>query len=288
MLATCFLFKAETEAQVIYTDIDPDIVLDENDEAAFLDLDANEVFDFAFLKGYALFSTLTYYGSPGANFTRTVQWVGGYGTSANMIAGSYEFFSGGSSGSSFSRYYPYAMLSGDVINEELSFQNWGYQRMAFKSYINYGIPWDNGGNWFPEKNDHYLGVRFVDDLNENHYGWIRCSVLDSADLLVIKDCAYELQTDAPIAAGDTVSYVDIEAISGLDVIVYSFSSDVFIQMKNISAVQVNILNLSGEKIYESDINQPNTIIPLDWVINGYYIVEVTSQKGRVVKKVYIN
>lgn len=288
VLTSAFLsINNSSRAQVIYNDIDPDIVLDENDEYAYLDLDSNSEIDFGFLRGYALFTTLTYYGSPGANFTRTVQWVGGY-ISGNIIAGSNESFSE-PYGGSFSRYYPYALGISESIPGDLSFQNWGYQRMGFKSFINDGIPWNEGGNWFPEQTDKYLGVRFVDSDDNNHFGWIRCSVLDSADVLIIKDFAYESEPDKPIMAGDPLYTIDTSDTNRPDVTVYSFNSDIYIQVNDLSFnYQVKIFNNLGQLIREEEITELNSVIALNNVAMGNYFVEVVSGDRKIVEKVFIN
>ena len=54
--AASFLSIHKTEAQVIYTDIDPDIIYDEKLEGGGLDIDANGTIDFVFLN-----SSFTFY-----------------------------------------------------------------------------------------------------------------------------------------------------------------------------------------------------------------------------------
>lgn len=273
-------------AQVIYNDIDPDIVLDENDEYGFLDLDNNGEIDFGFLRGFATFTDPTFYGSPGGQHTRIVQWAGGY-ISDNILAGSNRFFTE-PYGGSFSRYYPYALDTFKSIPSELSFQNWGYQRIAFKSYGSGNLS-NTGGNWFPEQTDKYLGVRFIDSDENNHYGWIRCSVLDSADVLIIKDFAYESEPDKPIMAGDPLYTIDTSDTNGLEVTIYSFNSDIYIQMNDLSFnYQVRIFNNLGQLIRKQEITELNSVIALHNVAMGNYFVEVSSGDRKIVEKVFIN
>lgn len=63
-----------------------------------------------------------------------------------------------------------------LINEDLDFQFAGYQELAYVYRGEYSSYADNGGNWFPEVLDHYLGIYFKDTMNCYHYGWIRLDV----------------------------------------------------------------------------------------------------------------
>lgn len=291
--AVLLIPTSKAHAQVIYTDIDPDIVLDTYEENGFVDMDNNGTFDFSFQRGNTQYSTLTYSGGAGHTFTRTVIWASFPDSPDNEIAGSYNTFS-----SSFTRYYPYAINLGDIITidepDGLSFQDWPFQRMAYKLKIDGGNITGSGGNWFPEKIDRYLGVHFVDGDENYHYGWIRCSVLDSGDVLIIKDYAYEMEVDKPIYAGDTINFNAVEEIYLPGITIYSFESDIYIiadekyiNSNEVKTASVKILNLSGELIYETTLNEKNTKITFDELPPSLYLVEVTLGNDKMVKKVIL-
>jgi len=293
LLSISFLFiKEKANSQIIYTDIDPDIVLDTYEENGFVDMDNNGSVDFSFQRGNTQYITLTYYGSTGALCTRTVIWASFPESPENEIAGSYNSFS-----SSMTRYYPYEIHYGDIIKKEgldgLSFQDWPFQRMAFKQYSS-GDLFNSGGNWFPGKIDRYLGVHFVDGDENYHYGWIRCSVIDSGDVLIIKDYAYELEVDKPIYAGDTLNFTAVEETHLPGITIYSFESyiyiiadDKYINSNQAKSASVKILNLSGELIFETTLNEKNTTIALNELPASMYLVEVTLGNDKMVKKVIL-
>ncbi len=285
------VYNATVEAQVIYTDLDPDLLLDEHDEVGGVDMNNDGVFDFAFLNGYATWVDVTSSGGTGASYLRYCQWAGGYGTPANQIAGTSEYFSE-EGGAGFTRYYPYKLINDALIDSKLQFQSWGYQRMAFKSYVdNPPHIFDSGGFWFPNESEKFLGVRFVDSEDKLHYGWIRCSVIDSAEGLIIHDYAYEVEPDKPIEAGSTISYVginDLTAVSN-NFHIYTFNNNVFINSKEVSSdLHYQIVNLQGAIITIGNVNTNQIAIPID-AAAGIYLVELLHV-GVIVysKKVTIN
>lgn len=286
ILTSAFLtITSSTNAEIIYADIDPDSVLDENDEYAFLDFDFNGNVDFAITKLFATSTTFTYYGNMGANFTRNVLWIGGLMPENIIAASSATLYDSGS----FLTYYAYALASGENIPGDLEFQGGEYQRIAFKSFINDGIPWNEGGNWFPEQTDKYLGVRFIGEDTNFHFGWIRCTVEDSANVIIIKDFAYEVIEDKAIKAGDIgIDAID-ENVNNSDVRIFSFKSDIFIQVNDLSFNhQVKIFNNLGQLIREEEITELNSVIDLHNVAIGNYFVEVFSGDRKIVEKVFIN
>jgi hypothetical protein len=95
----------EAEAQVVYVDIDPDIVLSEGGQAAELDLDQNGTVDFWFHNNSFFLQYYTYDGGT-TSFTRQNLLIGPE-IGGNFIAGNSEFISLGYS--AFTRFYPYAI-----------------------------------------------------------------------------------------------------------------------------------------------------------------------------------
>lgn len=237
-LAASFLFiNLKINSQAIYTDIDPDIVLDADFDALGVDMDNNGDFDFAFIKfSYTTSDSVLEYQKIEKMF------CGPYGNPANMIAGTHPW-----------RYYPYAIESGEMIDNELLFYNYGYQRMAYQRFSSFAglstvILMHYGGKWYPEELDHYLGVKFEDNDECLHYGWIRCSVEDSGRILTVKDYAYEMKCEVGILAGNVVgdTAVDISEAQLSNFNVYSFNNVVHIHIESINAAfEIVIIDLLG-------------------------------------------
>ena len=190
----------------------------------------------------------------------------------------------------------------------LQFNNWINQRMAFRTYSSFtllGVPYyitNVGGNWYPEFTDHYLGIKFLDMDNKNHFGWIRCDVLEEGRVLVIKDYAYESKPNVSIKAGDTIGDTTVRAekeapvfnvaieqsnLEGINM--YAFNSDLFVNFaENNGGYLLKIYTLTGQIVYSKTIMELRSIIAMKEYTKGYYLIELTNETGRFTKKVFIN
>jgi hypothetical protein len=289
MVAVFLSVTKVIKGQVVYTDIDPDVILQDNDsgfslETFGIDMDEDGLEDFVFI-----------------NFTNSDAWY--IGESAFMIeriwAGAWDTFVNGIAAKStyiipydtYYEYYPYAFEKSVLINQSWNFEGNGYQRMAHRAikHLASFTFYITGGYWFPEKEDHYLGIRFKDTEDNMHYGWIRCTVQDTGRTLIIKDYAYEQQPDHPIFAGDTVSYVPVqEHENSATISVYSFENKVIINTsENVgNEMLISVFDSTGKKIRKVKSNQQHTEITLN-VPQGIYAVEVTSEGNTFVRKVFL-
>jgi len=280
-MAACFIsLNQNSNAQAIYTDLEPDIVLSEGDDIFAFDMDDSGGYDFAFFNW-----TDTSYTLPSGYLYLERIWVGPYALNYAAVAGISNYIS-----TAGYRYYPFALSIGEIVNDNLSFQNWFYQRMAFKTTEEDGFE-INGGYWYPEVLNHYLGVRFVDSEDCLHYGWIRCDVKDEGRTLIIKDYAYELKCDTGIFAGDTIgdtTTVSITEINTLDAIVYSFDNSIYVSLNElVNDVKIYVYDLTGKEIYSGGLTSQITQIELNEV-KGIYFIEIVSGEMKFAKMVFIN
>lgn len=273
-VAVSFLHTKETDSQVVYTDIDPDIILDEALESTGLDIDNNGTIDFALLN-----SSFTFFSeSFSSYFTRQDILAGPY-IPGNAIAGISEYFSS-PYGGGFTLYYPFALSQGSIINNVLSWQNNGQQIMGIRTFVNYAMPntWQCAncywyGYFNPETIDRFLGIRFIGDFGENHYGWIRCDVKDEGRTLVIKDYAYETQPDNAILAGDTLHYVDIiQSENDIGATIYSFGFNIYVYLNDTKGMLLKIHDINGKELINKNLFEDNTIINMNGYATGFYIL----------------
>ncbi len=275
------LMHSDAVGQAVYTDLEPDVVLSEGDDYFALDMDDLGGYDFVFFNW-----TDTTYTFPFGYLSLERLWVGPYALNYAAVAGVSNYIS-----TAGTRYYPYALSSNDPINEDLSFQNWFYQRMAFRTFKEDGTNWNNGGYWYPEVSDHYLGVRFIDSEDCLHYGWIRCDVADEGRTLIIKDYGYESKCDVGILAGNTIgdtTTVGIEENNILNATVYCFENTLNINLNElIGDLEVHVYDIAGKKVYSDRITNLLTQIKLTEP-QGIYIVTLISSEGMFTRKIFIN
>ncbi|MEZ5013987.1 MAG: T9SS type A sorting domain-containing protein [Chitinophagales bacterium] len=282
--ASVLVIANKAEAEVIYTDIDPDIVLDSNGEGALVDMDNDGINDFGFLKSSALYTYYTYFSSfPEIRF-RNYIWAGP-SIDGNKIGGDILFHSWSGTYWYLCDCFGYSA----VINSNNNFYSNGNQIMAglISLQLQTGgfTSWSKYGYWFG-KPDRYLGVYFADSDHNYHYGWIRCSVSDSADVLTIKDYAYNAEPETGLLAGTLISGIPASG-NTLKAEVYSFAQNVYINIENVQDVTVSILNMQGESVLIKNINSSNEVIDMSYFSPGVYLISVQQDNKAYVKKVVI-
>ncbi|MFN0274491.1 MAG: T9SS type A sorting domain-containing protein [Chitinophagales bacterium] len=290
-LAITFIALHEkSNAQVIYTDINPDdtVLNDVAGGLAYIDMDNDGVVDFAFLNNTFTYLTMPYDSSI---ITYERIWAGP-AIMQNSIAGMMQVITFSSTSSI--RYMPDALNSGELINEDIPFQNWGFQSMAYRTF-SYSIllsdpVTSSGGFWFPERISKYLGVSFRDDADSSHFGWIRCSVLDSGRTLILHDYAYEVQVNYPILAGDTISYVSIEEGENSELVTaYTLDNTLYVVLKEIQEnAEAVIYDMQGKRCYRKELTMQTNSIRLKELPAGLYILNIQFNNTSFSKKIIVS
>ncbi|MBP9221510.1 MAG: T9SS type A sorting domain-containing protein [Chitinophagales bacterium] len=282
MAGVFLLLQNNSDAQAIYTDIDPDISIQFDGQTAGIDMDNNGTFDFAFLKTSGSYTYAT------TSFTFLLFghriWAGPE-IIENEIAGEMVTHGAGYG----TTYFPYALNFGETINEDLSFQYWGFQLMA-QGFTESDGDWNyEPAYWSPTVDSNFLGVKFIGYDGCMHYGWIRCTTANLTRKLIIHDYAFENKCDIGIIAGDTIGDTSGLAISNanlLDADIYSFGKTINI-ITNERNVFLNIYDLKGEQLINKKITNELTTLKMNGYSTSVYIVELNNDTGKYVKRVFI-
>lgn len=270
--------RRDADCQVVYVDIDPDIVLNEGGQAAELDLDQNGTIDFWFHN-----NSFTFYSASFSSYRLMQNILVGPEIEANFIAGETGEY-GTAYGGVYTRYYPFALEAGVKIDSQVNFYNYDLQVMALKSTMSEfggggGVNIGNEAFWYYYLGDitidHYLGVKFNSGEILNSYGWIRCDVKDGGRTLIIKDYAYESTPEYPIIAGDTIHFVEvIDSVQSEPVRVYSINETLYLNLKDTSEAIVTITSISGQTILKYKTSDLISTVDMTKTANGIYIVTV--------------
>ncbi len=275
--------SGEAASEVVYTDIEPDVILANDDDNYYLDINNDASYDIYFLN---IFNTYGGYWTSGSIYYIPFNYraeIDAFALNSNSLAGINTTFSTYSSGT-FQWFLAYALNQDGIIDSALEFQG---LIMAVNTllgpYANDGV-----GYWFPEVLDHYIGVRFIDNEENSHYGWIRCDVKEEGRTLVIKDYAYESEPDNPIVAGDTVHYIGINSIENtIEATVYSFGRDIYILTETFKNTEVIICDLKGQEVVRKLLHSKNELINMGNNPAGMYLVTLLNEGKRYNKKVFI-
>jgi len=286
LTAAAFLHAAAVNSQAVFTDINPDVILDEPGELFGIDLDEDGLNDFNFIN--KSFTTTVFYDDI-ANVKAI--FVGAFDTMQNGIVGSTGYISGGGG---YNYYKPYAISNNDLINGSDNFYNLNYQTLvAIAARLEWPYIVSPQGNWYPwfgDVTNKFIGFKYEDEEENLRYGWIRCSVIDSGRTLIIHDYAYESKPNVGILAGDTVGDIideinEHQYLSGATI--YSFNQNVFIQLEDFEEVECSIYNIQGQLISNQNLTNKNTIIDLKGNPIGIYIVALKNTTKRYSKTIMI-
>ncbi|HLT47308.1 MAG TPA: hypothetical protein VK002_08780, partial [Rubricoccaceae bacterium] len=190
----------ESGAQVVYHDLDPDVVGVVDPDAIPLDFDDDGLADlelFACYYHWAQYCNLFFGGGvrePNATpilERRIALQVPEGGAAAN---GAFGYFI---SPPPYGRICASRLSSGDLIGAVAP-------PRGFYSYVMAASSTYYGGpicvEFLGAKG--YAGFRFVGGDGELHYGWLRLAVTEQADVATVAAYAYEATPDTPITAGD--------------------------------------------------------------------------------------
>ena len=284
--ALALLSAKAAYSQAVYTDIDPDVILDEPGESFGIDLDGDGLNDFNFFN--KSFSTTVWYSDWGEV---KGLFAGVFDTMQNGLNGYTAFYSGNGG---YTYYRPYALDTGVEIQGGVPFYEANYQTLAMTIYKPEWPPstvhrgdW-NSYFWGLQENK-FIGFKFVDEDAITRYRCIRCSVVDTNRTLIIHDYAYESKPDTTILTGDTIGDTTTVSIqegefSGLTV--YSFGNSVFIHTP-LNNIQYRIMNLQGEVILNEQVTSGSSKLDLNTAETGVYLVECRQEKIRKTFKVFI-
>ena len=271
---------SNADAQVVYTDVNPDYLLTGNLNTYDLDLNNDGVSEFSLMSIDTLInyvsSSYTYiYNVRGAainNSSNSNSWVESSFNVSNMQQGALissaaqfgNYTSSGSIGSALGATFDYSIL-----------QN-GAPFYTSNSFF---------GNFNPNEQG-ILGLRF--SLNNNlHYGWARVEYLPDGSLS-IKDYAYDATPNTPIIAGDNgTGLVGVQEQLNA-VTIFMLNNNIRIENKGANDDCLIVLtNISGQQILDKQLGNKIELIDVSELSSGIYFVKVISGQESYVKKVYI-
>jgi hypothetical protein len=255
-------------AQVMYTDVDPDQTFDDDLDAngftaVGLDIDNDMTFD------YILASRDSTYGTDRVRFTL----IAPYGTmSPNAIAGETP-----------SAYdYALALDNGNMIDNTLNWIN-ATNTMAYN--VNSSNPYNENWNGVTDK---YLGLQFQTG-GSTYYGWARLDVQAIGDIFTIKDYAYESTAGTGIAAGDMgAANLDEATIDQLVHFINQSNNSVLVKVNgNLTEGVVNVVSTAGQVVSTGMVENGTFTVDMNGLQSGVYMINVTFAEGSITKKMFV-
>ncbi len=248
-------------AQIVYTDVDPDFS-HPGDEVGFgLDMNNDGNFDFIIASADTIVTS--------GRVRYTV--VAGYGTqaAANAIAGETP-----------SAYnYALALDMGTMIDNTL---NWIAATNTMAYSVDSANPYAENWNGVTDK---YLGLRFNAGGND-YYGWARMDVQAIADAWTLKDYAYQAGQTG-IEAGAT-AFIEEGTMDQYVHFINQADNSVMVRMNEaITGANVTVVSASGQVVQSGAVNGSEFVVDMNGLAGGIYMINVTSEQGSITKKMSV-
>jgi hypothetical protein len=270
-IAAAIVAAGTADAQVVYTDITPDHLLNSFPSSFNIDLDGNAVNDYT-LQMTQPFSSMH-------KFTLVPN------TSNSFVASTTAYGS-----------YVAALNQGVSINASANFQSFGFLRyMAkFTSFYTGGSTYMyTKGNWTGSHTDKYIGLRFKIGSN-THYGWVRLDASIGIPYapgnwsVTIKDFAYESTPNTGILAGDMGGTTNLnERFASAKIYAANKQINLSFNEADYSNTQISVYNNLGQLVHQQEAANQKESIDMSAYPMGMYIVKLQTAGGLISKKLIL-
>lgn len=194
---------------------------------------------------------------------------------------------------SFQSYtYPYnyavALSNGSLINASNSYSFNSTGVLAGKLNVSaevsgFNVPVANESfGKFGNSSERFVGVQFDID-GALHYGWLRFKdVTQDGSSWTLVDMAYNDEEEGEIETGQTLDIIEKE--SNLFSVSSSDNSLTILMQDNLIGSQIEVIDLSGKKLFSQKMNSTNEQISHN-LPKGVYVVRLFSQDKAITRKI---
>ena len=256
LAGTFILTGSSLQAQVDYTDVDPDEHIVNGTYDLNLNNDASVDFQIS--------------QSGGGNYAEITMEVKDSNAVMGMCYGNYG--------------RPYKLNMNMLINVN---QNWSICTKG-NMLIEYKGTEVDDGKWY-DASEKFLGLKLVTGGN-TYYGWARLSIDSQAGGFTIHDYAYETTPDREVLAGWKDTYVFSEQIEEQadGIHIYEFDKTLHIISETGNTGKLIIYNNMGQECYHSFLNGKYSMVSLYSLPEGMYIVKYQANERIYTKKIPVN
>ena len=250
-------------AQIVYTDVDPDFSHLGDEIGVGLDMDNDGNFDYIMVSADTIVTG-------GTRVRYTIVAPYGSVASMNSIAGETP-----------SAYnYALALNMNDMIDNTL---NWIQSTNTMAYNVDSANPYNENWNGVTDK---YLGLQFSSG-GSTYYGWARLDVQAEADIWTLKDYAYNAG-QVGIEAGATVGITE-GTMEQLVHFINQANNTVLVRVnENISNANVTVISASGQTVQTGVVENGEFSVNMNGLTAGIYMINVASEQGAITKKMMVH
>lgn len=265
MAASLLATAGTANAQAIYTDIDPDVTVDQSGFGYFIDFNNDNMDDFVI----GLLKTNT----AGGNSYNKVVAIPYNGSIAGKHQGNYV--------------YPFAFGEGEMVDANLMWQNATSQTMG----AGIVIPGSSSlysvfGYWYGVT-DKYLPMRFKVGTDK-HYAWARLDVPTLLTSFTIKDYAYNSIPNEGLFTGQGDPTGVVTPIKEpVKIFAYDGILHAILFNQKIENASLAVINLMGQQVKSIRLTEASTQLDVSDLAYGIYAVTVENGGRTYTEKIAI-
>ena len=250
-------------AQITYTDVNPDVTIDSLSSPYLIDFNNDQTPDVGFAVAHI---------NDGGSLSFT--YVGAFAYTVGAVMAEADTVNAS------------ALDCGVAVSNTAFFGNGSYGILGYAALINGTQPFTSTAAPFLGATDKYLGVSFADASSNTYYGWVKLSVAANAETITIKEYAYNA------AAGQAINTCQTAGLNEANIddkvtIKTTLNSASINVTPDLLGGTLSIVSMSGQTVKTMKIANIDTTISFDGVDTGIYMVNAKFDGGAVNKKVYI-
>lgn len=247
---------ADASGQIVYTDIDDEVIPSGN--ILLIDVNDDSTGDFLFVANTAgNFNFLEPINSADADMYNSNGFVGVFN----------EPYA-----------YPSNLAAGAVIDEDATFQ---ISERGDMNYASCSFP----GSQFCDGTEGFIGI-LLQVGADTHYGWVRVQVAVDNSSTTIKDFAYNTIPGEAIQAGQTTLSVGNFSMNEVKIV----TADKTIEFYNLPENSTfRLFDIAGKSVLNGSSTKKESYIDVSSILKGIYIIEVadTNTSATIRKKVIL-
>ena len=259
--ATFLSMQQISEAQIIYTDVDPDITVTVNGSDT-LDIDADGTNDFVIRITQVHGTSVSYSGSLFTYDIRRAQIVP---LSSNAIGAKVL------TNNSYTYFSPYLIPPADGINsDDHFFASPG--TFGSELFVNGSLLFQLGA--WNGKSDSMMAIGLKKD-DDFYFGWLRLSVSAFSDTVTIHDYAYNAVAGEAIFAASVSS--PVTEVTGNTITLFAAGTDLHIN--TVTGGTVSVFDTGGRLVRNEECYPGNNVIGCGALPAGNYVAVVHTEEG---------
>jgi hypothetical protein len=278
-VAGALVAQSNLNAQVVATDLNPDVVVDSLTAPYALDFNNDANPELAFFVQHV----------SGASSTQGVQFTYEGAIAGAQLSPGVAVVGATGTGSSSSSFQISALNNGDPISAAANFGTSSYGALGVDILVDAGIlgqiPIQQGN--FLNQSHKFLGAKLVAGAN-TYYGWVDLSVNSNASQITIHGYGYQSTANTGILAGEGANS-GLEQIALADkVTIVGTPEHVAINVTpDLIGAKVSFVSMSGQEVNAAILTDVNNTISFDNLSTGIYQVVVSNGTEKTTQRVYV-